>query len=296
VPCATALEAQVRELRLIAEHKPAYNRRSRAPEREPWLRLTDEPYPRLSVTRSVPADAAAIGPFTSRAGAEAASAALITTFKLRTCTTRLPVTPAPGASACALAEMGRCAAPCVRGRDAPGYAEAARAARAALAGDVRPVVTTVLGRIDLLAGSERYEEAGSHRDQLSAFLRAAARTERLDPLAGAPQVVAARPRESGGWEIVLIRHGRLAGTTAVPRGADPMPAIAALDATGEQVAPPARRFGAASAGETELLAAWLAEPGVRLVEQSPSGPDWAWRATGAAHFLHRLPGVTHSGR
>ncbi|HSJ19261.1 MAG TPA: DEDD exonuclease domain-containing protein, partial [Nocardioidaceae bacterium] len=36
IECATALEAEVRELRLIAEHKPKYNRRSRFPERVHW--------------------------------------------------------------------------------------------------------------------------------------------------------------------------------------------------------------------------------------------------------------------
>src|SRR5207247_206993 len=46
VPCPTALEAEVRELRLIAEHKPRYNRKSRFPERAPWLKLTVEAFPR----------------------------------------------------------------------------------------------------------------------------------------------------------------------------------------------------------------------------------------------------------
>ena len=53
IPCAHDLEAAVRELRLIAEHKPRYNRRSRFPERALWVRLTEEPFPRLSVVRRV---------------------------------------------------------------------------------------------------------------------------------------------------------------------------------------------------------------------------------------------------
>src|SRR5699024_11286860 len=90
VPCATALEASVRELRAIAEYAPRYNRRSRAPERRPWLRLTDEPHPRLSVVRSVPAEQAgrALGPFASRSAARAAAAALVTATGLPTCPTR----------------------------------------------------------------------------------------------------------------------------------------------------------------------------------------------------------------
>src|SRR3954451_15731807 len=51
IECATPLEAEVRELRLIAEHKPKYNRRSRFPEKVHYLKLTREPWPRLSLVR-----------------------------------------------------------------------------------------------------------------------------------------------------------------------------------------------------------------------------------------------------
>ena len=55
VVCETTLEAQVRELRLIALHKPRYNRRSVNPERTPWVKLTVEAFPRLSIVREVKA-------------------------------------------------------------------------------------------------------------------------------------------------------------------------------------------------------------------------------------------------
>jgi DNA polymerase-3 subunit epsilon len=289
IECATVLEAQVRELRLIAEHKPPYNRRSRAPEREPWLRLTDEAYPRLSITRSVPTGTPSIGPFPSRASADAAAAALQTALRVRRCTTRLPRRPAEGATACALADMGRCPAPCVRGTDSPEHAAAVAGARAALEGHAEGVVAAIRSRIDALAAQERYEEAAAQRDQLGAYLRAGARAERLDPLVRCPQLVAARRSADGGWELVLVRYGRLAAATTVRRGADPIPAIAALDAMGESVAAPTARCGAASAHETDLIASWLQEPGVRLVEHSPDGPPWAWPVVGAARFLAELP-------
>ncbi|CAA9418896.1 MAG: DNA polymerase III epsilon subunit-related protein MSMEG4261, partial [uncultured Quadrisphaera sp.] len=108
----TVLEARVRELRLIAEHDPRYNRRSRRPLAVPWLKLTVEPFPRLSVVRERRADtgdgAAYLGPFRRAADAEAAAAALTTALPLRQCTRRLPVRPTPAAAACALADMGRC--------------------------------------------------------------------------------------------------------------------------------------------------------------------------------------------
>ena len=72
IVCATALEAEVRELRLIAQHKPRYNRRSRHPEKALWVKLTVEPFPRLSIVRAVAQDGARYaGPFGSRSSAEA---------------------------------------------------------------------------------------------------------------------------------------------------------------------------------------------------------------------------------
>src|SRR5664279_4838866 len=53
VVCATALEAHVRELRLIARHRPPYNKRSKFPEKVCWIKLTREPCPRLSIVSRV---------------------------------------------------------------------------------------------------------------------------------------------------------------------------------------------------------------------------------------------------
>ena len=52
VECAHALEAGVRELRLLAAHAPPYNRRSRFPHRWWWVVLTDEAFPRFAVVRA----------------------------------------------------------------------------------------------------------------------------------------------------------------------------------------------------------------------------------------------------
>lgn len=289
LPCATVLEAQVRELRLIAEHKPPYNRRSRAPERNSWLRLTDEPHPRLSIVRQVPTAAAhrAIGPFSSRGAAQSAQEAIQSAVPLRTCTTRLPLHPAAGASACVLAELGRCVAPCVR-PDA-GYAPIAETAGRIMAGDVAPVVVAAHRTIARLAAEQRYEEAAGHRDRLAALLRGAARTQRLAPLRAATQVVAARPGPDGGWEILLMRYGRLAGTALSPTGGEAMAVVQALISSGEEVAPPQSTAGRASAEETELLAAWLESPGARLIEWNGSeGHGWAVARDGASRFLEDL--------
>ncbi|MEE6274452.1 DEDD exonuclease domain-containing protein [Georgenia sp. MJ206] len=289
VPCATPFEAAVHELRLIAAEDPPYNRRSRRPERRPWVRLTDEAFPRLSIVRTLAAEEAdrAIGPFSSRHAAQACLEALQEAFTLRTCTGRLPRVPRPGANACVLAEMGRCGAPCTGAQGVTDYAGIAAAVQACLTADASPVVETIQARIAALATQERYEEAAVQRDRLRAFLVGARRSQRLRPLWRCAELVAARRGTDGGWEVVLMRYGRLAGTCLVPRGYDPMPAIEALVATGEVVAAPTTAMGAASAEETELLADWIEDPATRLVRLAPADAPLACPVQGAAR--HPLP-------
>ena len=109
IVCAHPLEAQVRELRLIAAHKPRYNRRSKFPERAVWLKLTREAYPRLSIVREVKDDGASyLGPLRSQRQAEAVRDAIHHAVPLRQCTEKLSLTRIIRA-ACALAGMNRCA-------------------------------------------------------------------------------------------------------------------------------------------------------------------------------------------
>ncbi|OLT14775.1 endonuclease [Serinicoccus sp. CUA-874] len=272
IVCATALEASVRELRLIAEHRPRYNRRSRRPEKAVWVRLTDEAFPRLSVVRSVTDRDGAqyAGPFGSRRGAEAAITALHEVVPLRQCTRRLSAR-SPGDAACVLLEIGRCGGPCVGAQTREDYAEVTRRAGQALTGSTSHAVDALRRRLEELASQERFEEARTLRDRMMALVRATARSQRLRPLTAAPQLIAARPGEDGGWELVCVRHGRLAGACVSPRGADPMPYVAALRETAEVVLEDAghrdgRAHPAVLPEETELVLRWLESPGVRLVD------------------------------
>lgn len=293
VPCATALEAAVRELRAIAEHAPRYNRRSRAPHRRPWIRLTEEPYPRLSIVRSVPASHGdrALGPFPSRTAAQQTVDALVAGSGLRTCSTRLPRSPGPRAHSCILLDLGRCSGPCVNPQT--DYAQRVGAAEQVLAGDAEPVVRAMRKRIAGLSRQQRYEEAGTARDQLQAYLRTGARSERLGPLRRAAQIIAARRSGERGWEIVVLRYGRMAGTAVSAPGTNPMPVVESLRAGGEQVADTDTLAGPASDEETALLADWLEQPGVRLIETTMDrrdGPGWSQPLGGPGMYWPRYAG------
>jgi DNA polymerase-3 subunit epsilon len=281
VVCATALEAHVRELRLIARHRPPYNKRSKFPEKVCWIKLTREPWPRLSiVSRVIDDDADYIGPFTRRAGAETALEALHDTYRIRQCTARMG--RHPRSTPCVLAEMGRCLSPCDGSVDAAGYAAEVERVRQALTADPHEVVDSIAARMRGSAGAERFELAARWRDRLTGFLRAAVRTQRLRELTSLTELVAASPHPEG-WEIHVFRHGRLAAAGVMPRGTHPDGWVDALLATAETVEPGFGPAPAATHEETELLLRWLANPGLRVVRGS-----WQAPLAGSARHLEPL--------
>lgn len=287
ISCETTLEAEVRELRLIAERKPRYNKRSKFPEKGTWVKLTVEPFPRLSLVRKVRDDGAAyLGPFGARSTAEAAMAAVHEAVPIRQCTQRLSPKK-PQSSACALAEMGRCGAPCIGAETVDAYAEHADHVRRAITADPGHLVDRLLTRIDALAAHERFEDAAIRRDRLASFLRTAIRGQRIAGLARLPQLIAARRHEEGGWELHVIRYGRLAAAGRSASGADPRPYISALTATAETVSaqqPPV--LPAATTEEVECILRWLDTPGTRIIDVDGC---WTLPAPSAAAYRHILP-------
>ena len=91
-------------------------------------------------------------------------------------------------------------------------------------------------------------------------------------VAGCPEIVAAR-RDGPNWEIHVVRYGRLAGTgVSTPRDM-PQAVARAVRATAETVLRPPDPLPAAGIEETERIADWLEQPGVRLIEITG---DWMW--------------------
>ncbi|OQO89324.1 hypothetical protein B1813_20460 [Saccharomonospora piscinae] len=275
VECAHSLEAGVRELRLLAAHRPAYNRRSRNPGKVWWVALTDEPFPRLSVVRR-PRDGA-LGPFSSRNRATTVADTLAGLARLRTCTRRIPAAGSAEAP-CVLAELGRCGAPCSGAQTTVDYAPSVRL----VTGLVEGRDTTLLHRghdqLGELAAAQHFERAARRRDELVALLRAVAKRHRLAALASVAELVGAAPDGAGGWEFAVVRHGRLASAGVARRGTPPLPVVDALVASAETVLPGTGPLRGANAEETALLWRWLTRPGVRLVRSSQ---PWAEPGHGA---------------
>jgi DNA polymerase-3 subunit epsilon len=267
VVCATDLEAEVRELRLIAEHRPRYNRRSKFPEKASWVKLTVEAFPRLSLVAKVLDDGAVyLGPFSSRRTAELVTAAVHEAIPLRQCTARL--SPQRTSSACVLAAMGRCGAPCLgpeQGESAAAYGAHVEAFRVLVQHDASPVVAVLQQRLAALAATERFEDAAFQRDRLAALVRSVAGLQRMAALTAVPELVAARPTPDLGWEVTVVRHGRLAAAGVLARGAPAAAFVDALVATAETGLPGPGPLPAASHEEVACVLRWLSGEGVRLV-------------------------------
>ncbi|TQM25948.1 DEDD exonuclease domain-containing protein [Nocardia bhagyanarayanae] len=304
VVCAHALEAGVRELRLLVAHAPPYNRRSKFPKRGWWIALTDEPFPRFTIVRTPTRDA--LGPFSSRLDAADVAATVAEHAGLRTCTARLP---RGGRHECPPAVVGGCPAATPSGIpiDTKEYAPAPAAVRALFRGESDATLRAMLDRIETHSAAEHFEAAARLRDRTVAVIRALRRTQRLAAVARIAELVAAHPDGAGGWEFAVIRYGRLAGSGTARRGTPPMPIVEQIVAAAETVipeggatgvradgdlVPPALEFAGdasakigeptagdgaafdapplrgASPEEVGLVARWLARPGVRIVRST----------------------------
>jgi DNA polymerase III subunit epsilon len=278
VECAHALEAQVREVRLISAHKPAYNRRSKNPKQAWWLTLTDEPFPRFSLVRT-PRDGA-LGPFRSRGLAEDAMVALQDATGIRPCAVRIPAQRANGRP-CALAELARCAAPCAGRQTVDEYSPSVSSFTGLVAGRLLEPLHVLERRLHAHSAAERFEQAGFDRDRLTVLVRALDRGQRLAALAAVPELIAARPDGNLGWEFAVVRHGRLASAGVARRGVPPMPVVDALAAAAETVLPGEGPLRGAPAEEVALVLRWLDRPGTRMVRCSQ---PWTEPARAAASW------------
>lgn len=261
VVCAHALEAGVRELRLIAAHAPPYNRRSKFPKRAWWLALSSEAFPRFSITRQ--ARPAALGPFRNRGDAVDVAATIAEFCGIRTCTRRIP---AHAAHDCEPELVGGCPAaqpvPVTTAR----YAAAAESATSLILGTANAPARAMVDRISVHAASGHYETASRLRDRAATAITALRRTQRLAALARLPEITAARPDGNGGWDFAVVRFGQLASAATARRGVAPMVAAEQAIVSAQTVIPDTGHpLHGAPAEETALILNWLALPGTRIV-------------------------------
>jgi DNA polymerase-3 subunit epsilon len=239
IPCPSELEALVLEARLIRRHEPKYNRRGKTWRKYAYLKVDPaEAFPRVKVVREPTGDGAFLGPFPSSHHARLAKEALEDAFPIRRCTKAMGRTTR--FSPCALAEMGRCLAPCDGRVDPERYGESVRSLLSSLK-TPGGLLGALEARMRDLAADERFEEASLARDRLRALAEALARARTDGWLLGAGEI---RLVDATGRPIHL-RGGTLDG--------EPIGATCSRE----------------RADELAVVRSWLGRNPVALVEADP---------------------------
>lgn len=208
VVCTDPFEAAVREARLIQRWQPRFNRQGKQTRRYAYVKLTDERFPRIVVTRVAKAgDGTYLGPLPSQRSAHLVREAIETVVPLRRCTTRigrrttLPACDTP----CTHAQLGVAQCPCAGTVSDEDYATHTDTVRRALHGEPELLLAPLAERMHTLAAAERFEEAAATRDRLAALARALRRRDAVDAVRGAARFVL---HDDAGNEL-LVHHGRL---------------------------------------------------------------------------------------
>lgn len=252
--CATELEAQVSELRLIHHHRPRHNRRSRPPKASHWVRLTTHKFARLVLARTMkPEDGCTyLGPFRSRRAAQLVQLAIWDAVPIRRCTG----SPGKKVSICQYAQLGVAMCPCDGSLLESDYQPVVAGVRNAIEGDPEPLLTVLRSKVARLAREQRFEEAAWTRDRYQALARAIERRRAWQALTSAGLLRV----ETASGEGALIDRGRLVTSWPAGQAAPLLPS----DPEDEKVWQVPSSVLAAE--EAHLLWSWLADSGARIVE------------------------------
>jgi excinuclease ABC subunit C len=162
---ASEQEALLLENNFIKQRKPRYNVLLRDDKTYPYLKLTDEPWPRLGFTRRIRNDGAEyFGPYLPGGLARRAIKLTQKLFGVRVCHLEIDGSlPRP----CLYWDMKRCLGPCVAGlTTAEEYARAVEGARLFLAGRIEPLVRRLRAEMQEASEALDFERAARVRDLL----------------------------------------------------------------------------------------------------------------------------------
>lgn len=251
--CESPIEAEVTELRLIHSHRPRHNRRSKPPKASHFVKLTREPFPRLSLVRTVREDGECyLGPFRSRRTAETVMLALWDAVPIRRCTHR----PGTRTASCAMAQLGVAMCPCDGTLRPDEYLPVVEELRRGIVDQPGLLLGPLAERMERLAAEERYEDAAIARDRHRALARALERRRAWQALQTAGMIEVEGPD----GERAVMESGRL--IHAWRAGSHPPLVPAASAAGAAHPVPPTVLI----AEEAHLLWRWMNGAGSRLIE------------------------------
>ena len=267
VVCANEVEALILEATLIKRHRPWYNVRMADDKTYPYLKLTNEPYPKIVMTRKVLRDGAKyFGPYPYHEPKLVGRTIRLIRrqFKLRTCNIEIEHNlPRP----CLDYYIGQCTAPCVAwGATAEQYAEQVAQSAAFLEGKQEQLLDGLRAQMEAAAASLDFERAAQLRDQLRG-LEALGEKQRIVSAGEEDRDIVALAQEGdeGCVQLFFVRRGRVVGQEHVmlrgTRGVDPGETLSAFltQFYEASAAPPPQVLVQVPIPDREVIERWLAE-------------------------------------
>src|SRR5579875_2451394 len=204
------VEALILEANLIKRHQPPFNVRLRDDKRFPYLKVTNEPFPRVVFTRVVKDDGARyFGPYTNAHGLRELIDLVRMVFPLRTC--REPI-DGKRRRPCLQYHIKRCLAPCVGYQSEDDYDRLVDEVTLFLEGHYDPLIERLQNEMTSAAEHFNFEAAARLRDRIIAVRRTIEGQKvvwrsRID----VDLVALARAQGQVCVQVFLVRDGKLLG-------------------------------------------------------------------------------------
>ena len=206
----TEQEALILEATQIKAHRPRYNINLKDDKKYPFIRITDEPYPRMFWTRDVKRDGSRyLGPYSNVRHMRTMLDVMHKVFPVRSCRYDLPDSKV---KLCMEFQIRRCEGPCEDLVSQEQYRRTVDQAVRFLRGDKSGVIRELTTRMQEAASQQRFEQAARHRDQIQALEHYQSRQKMvLEEKVDRDVVGMARHDDEACCTVLEIREGRVLG-------------------------------------------------------------------------------------
>jgi len=161
-----AVEALILENNLIKKHKPKYNVSLKDDKRYPYLKVTSEDFPRISMTRAVESDGAKyFGPYVHARATRQTLKEITKAFPIRTCDLTIEEGVAKHRP-CLDFHIGRCLGPCAGLVEKEEYGEVSKNVCRFLKGDGKIILKELTEKMKEAAAQMEFERAAQIRDRI----------------------------------------------------------------------------------------------------------------------------------
>jgi len=207
------VEALMTEANLIKTHHPRYNIDLRDDKTYPFIRITNEPFPQVVLTRKIIRDGSKYyGPFTDVWRLRMTMKALYKVFPIRSCIFYLDeaVVKEKKVSICLDYHIKKCEGPCEGLVPQGHYLEMVKRIEEFMKGKTKLTESYISNMMKEASSKQNYEEAAMYRDQLNAILSFKEKQSHVATDFEERDVIALARKGSLGVAVVLrIRNGRI---------------------------------------------------------------------------------------